>query len=199
MLNLQTSGGNLNIGTTAVTIPIVIGNTTSSTGITFKVGSGGINIPSFTTTGALVSNASGLITDASASTAGYVLTSNGAVTAPSFQAAGGGGFTWNNVTGASQAMTVGNGYIANDAALVTCTLPSVAAIGSVVAVQGNVSNGWQIAQNANQYISFNGATSTVGTSGFIASTGTYDAATLICTVTNVGWVVNTSMGTINVN
>ena len=148
--------------------------------------------------GVLISSASGVPSWLANGTTGQVLTATTSGT-PSWANAGGGGFTWNNVTGATQAMSVGNGYIANDTALVTLTLPATAAIGSVVAVQGNQSQGWQIAQNAGQSIAFNNVTSTVGTGGYIASTGVYDAATLICTVVNSGWVVNTSMGSINVN
>jgi len=153
----------------------------------------------YPTAGALVTNSSGVISDATG-TSGYVLTSTGAVTAPTFQAVPSSGFTWNNVTGASQAMAVGNGYIGNDgASLVTMTLPATAAIGSIVAAQGNGTGLWKIAQNASQSISFNGGTSTVGATGFIASTSQYDSVTLICTVVNNGWVANQSMGNITVS
>lgn len=45
----------------------------------------GLIVQTFTTTGALVSDASGNITDADASTAGFVLTSNGSGSVPTFQ------------------------------------------------------------------------------------------------------------------
>ena len=149
--------------------------------------------------GVLISSSAGVPSWLANGTTGQILTATTSGT-PSWAAAPSSGFTWNNVTGATQAMAVNNGYIANDAgSLVTMTLPATAAIGSVISVQGNQATGWQIAQNASQYISFNAVTSTTGTGGYVQSTGTYDAVTLLCTVTNVGWVVNTSMGTIIVN
>ena len=48
----------------------------------------------------------------------------------------GGGYSWTEVTGTSQAMAVNNGYIANNAGLVTLTLPATAAVGDTVIVQG---------------------------------------------------------------
>lgn len=149
--------------------------------------------------GVLISSSSGVPSWLANGTTGQVLTATTSGIA-SWAAPSASGFTWNNVTGATQAMAVGNGYIGNDGAtLVTMTLPAVAAVGQLVAVQGNGTGLWQIAQNASQSISFNGGTSTVGTGGFIASTSQYDSVTLICTVANNGWVANQSMGNITVS
>ena len=63
----------------------------------------------------------------------------------------GGGLTWTVVTGTTQAAAVNNGYIANNAGLVTVTLPATSAVGDTVAVTGiNNATGWKIAQNAIQ-------------------------------------------------
>ena len=50
--------------------------------------------------------------------------------------AAGGGLSWTDVTGSSQAMAINNGYTANNAGLVTLTLPSTAAYGTTMAVVG---------------------------------------------------------------
>ncbi len=65
---------------------LTLGSTSGASSVTINTGSAGINIPSFTTSGALVSTSAGVITDATASTAGFILTSNGSGSAPSFQA-----------------------------------------------------------------------------------------------------------------
>ena len=90
-IDIQSNGGNLKIGTAAVATNIIIGNTTSTSSIKISSGSGNINIPSFTNTGALVSNTSGVITNVTASTTGYTLQSNGSSTLPSFQVQTGSG------------------------------------------------------------------------------------------------------------
>jgi hypothetical protein len=57
---------------------------------------------------------------------------------------------WNNVTGTSQSAAINNGYIANNASLVTVTLPATAPVGSLVAVAGAGAGGWKLAQNSGQ-------------------------------------------------
>lgn len=97
---------------------------------------------------------------------------------------------WNNVTGTSQAAAVNKGYIANNAALVTVTLPATAAVGDVIRVQGAGAGGWLIAQNASQTIIGNASTaSTVGVGGSVASTDRYDSIELVCIVANTTFAV----------
>lgn len=188
----------INIGTGAAARTITIGNTSGASGLVFNVGSAGISVPSFATAGAVVLSNDGILVDADASTAGYVLTSNGAAAAPSFQAPAAGGMSWVNVTGTSASMAVGSGYIANNAGLVTLTLPATAAVGSVIAVQGNGAGGWTIAQNASQVIHFNAADSTAGVGGSVASSNRYDVIYLICSVANTDWVYTGGFGNYNV-
>ena len=109
------------------------------------------------------------------------------------------GMVWNEVTGTSASMSVGNGYIANNAGLVTLTLPATASVGTLVAVVGKGAGGWQIAQNANGVIHFGNQNSTSGTGGYIASTATYDTVELICVVADNEWVVRSSVGNITVH
>jgi trimeric autotransporter adhesin len=149
--------------------------------------------------GVLITGTTGIPSILADGTTGQVLTATTG-SAPSWASPGAAGFVWNNTTGSTQTMAVGNGYVDNGSGSPTVyTLPSAATVGQIVAIQGTGTGLWKIAQNANQYISFNAVTSTTGTGGYIESTGQYDAVTLICNATNVGWVVNTSMGTITVH
>lgn len=102
------------------------------------------------------------------------------------------------VTNASQTAAINNGYICNRGTLVTVTLPSTAAVGSIVEVCGKGAGGWKIAQNASGIIHFGNVNTTSGVSGYIASTATYDAVKLVCTVANNEWVVLSSIGNITI-
>jgi hypothetical protein len=97
--------------------------------------------------------------------------------------------SWTVVTGTTQAMAVNSGYISNNAGLVTLTLPSTAAVGSIIQMQGLGAGGWQIAQNASQLIHIGSSVTTTGTSGFLASTNQYDSLTLLCVVANTTFCV----------
>lgn len=94
---------------------------------------------------------------------------------------------WNNVTAASSTMSAGNGYVANNAGLVTLTLPASAAFGTEIHVQGFGVGGWSIVQNALQHIQIGAAGSTIGVGGSISSTNRYNSVRLLCTVANTTW------------
>ena len=166
---------------------------------TLPIANGGTNAASMTNTyGVVYYDGSALVTT-TVGTAGHVLTSNGAGVAPTFQAGGGGSsFTWSVVAGTSQAMSVDNGYITNNAGLVTCTLPAVAVVGDVVRVTGKGAGGWLIAQNAGQTIYFGDLTTTTGVTGSLASTLVRDTVELVCVTTNNDWNVLSSIGNITV-
>lgn len=109
----------------------------------------------------------------------------------------GGGFTWTDVTGTSQAMSVNNGYVADNAGLVTLTLPTSASIGDTVIVQGKGAGGWKITYTTSQQIQIGSSASTV-TSGNIASTNTWDSVTLTCVTANNIWAARGVQGNITV-
>ena len=158
----------------------------------FQVASGGsgivtINGDSGSITGTTVSivGAGGITTSGS----GTTLTLTGSSS----------GITWNNVTSSTQALAINNGYISNDGAtLITMTLPSTAAIGSVIQIQGAGSGLFTVAQNASQVIHFNEVATTTGTGGSISSTSQFDSLTLICVTANTTWAVNQSQGNLSV-
>lgn len=188
-INIATGGGvkALNLGSS---------NTTSS--VVIYTGSGGVKIPSLSSYGVVGVDTTGLLSDIAAGTAGYALVSNGTSALPSFQAIAA-PFAWNNTTGSTQAMAVGNGYINNGSGTPTVfTLPATAAVGTQVAIQGNNSGLWQIAQNSGQSISFNGVVSTTGVTGSITSTGNFDSLYLLCVTANTNWVATSFVGNLDV-
>jgi hypothetical protein len=63
-----------------------------------------------------------------------------------------GSVSWQNVTGTNQQAQPNTGYIANNAAQVTITLPIAPNLGDIVRVSGVGAGGWVIAQNAGQCI-----------------------------------------------
>jgi hypothetical protein len=108
------------------------------------------------------------------------------------------GMTWNNVSGTSQSAAINNGYITNNVSLCTVTLPSTAAVGSIVAIVGNGAGGWLFAQNASQVVNFGNAPTTTGTGGSLASVNRYDCVEVICTVANTTWTVRSSVGNLTI-
>ena len=115
--------------------------------------------------------------------------------------AAGGGLTWTTVTGATQAISVNNGYVANNAGVVTLTLPASASLGDIIAVTGiNNATGWKIAQNASQQIFFGTSSTTSGITGFLQSTNTRDVVYLVCVVAGASTIYNvvSSIGNITI-
>ncbi|MBK9609132.1 MAG: hypothetical protein IPO58_22930 [Betaproteobacteria bacterium] len=64
-----------------------------------------------------------------------------------------GTFQWQVVAGTSQQAQSNTGYVANNAAQVTVTLPTAPNVGDTVRVSGAGGGGWKIAQNALQSVS----------------------------------------------
>lgn len=115
---------------------------------------------------------------------------------------GSGGITYTEVTGVSQTMVVNSGYIANNASLVTFTLPDTAPLGSIVSVIGKGAGGWRIAQNASEQIIWDEGgvdgtnETTVGTGGRLDSTDDNDSIDLICITADTTWGVLSAKGNI---
>ena len=163
---------------------------------------GGTGVSSFTAYAVLCGGttaAGDLQSVASVGTSGQVLTSNGAGALPTFQdAGGGGGMAWVNETGATKAMVVNEGYLANRVAgVLAFTLPAAAAVGDIVAIAGS-QNGWSIAQNANQTIHFPSGDTTTGVGGSLASTNRYDCIELVCIVADSSFVARSMSGNITI-
>ena len=105
---------------------------------------------------------------------------------------------WTEVVGTTQALAVNNGYILNNAALVTATLPAAAAVGNVIEIVGEGAGGWLIVQNAGQTIHFLDTDTTAGAGGSLASTHRYNTLTLICITADTDFLVKGSVGNITV-
>jgi hypothetical protein len=109
------------------------------------------------------------------------------------------GTTWNEITGTSATIAVNNGYVANNAALVTLTLPGTAAFGTIIEVASKGAGGWRISQNALQSIKFGNISTTVGTFGYLQSVaGIHDSIRILCITANTTWTVLSVQGNITV-
>jgi hypothetical protein len=134
------------------------------------------------------------------SNSGYVLTSTGSSSLPTWQASAAGGITWTDVTGGSATLAKSNGYVADSASLTTFTMPTNNAIGDTIYIVGKGSGGWKIVYTTSQYIIF-GSSTTTTTTGDLASTNANDCVTLVCTTASASapiFTVMTSIGNITV-
>jgi hypothetical protein len=148
------------------------------------------------TDGQLLIGSTGLAPVATTITAGAGIAVTNA--AGSITIAATGGAAWTVVTAASQTMAPGQAYIANNAGLLTFTLPTTASVGTEIAVSGFGAGGWLIAQNAGQTIHFGNTDTTAGAGGSLASTNRYDQIDLLCVVADSEWVVLTAVGNLTV-
>lgn len=94
------------------------------------------------------------------------------------------GIGWSHVTTTSATLAANSGYVADNVGLVSLLLPTTAAFGSVIYVQGLGGGGWKITQNSSQSIIVGSVVSTTGTGGSVASTNQYDSIALVCVNAN---------------
>ena len=97
-------------------------------------------------------------------------------------------FTWTVVTTNTDAVNA-NGYFCNGSATIVITLPADSNVGDTFKLAAVNTNGWKIAQGADQYIQYGPNTTTVGADGTLASTEQGDTAEFVCVVANTGWFV----------
>lgn len=105
--------------------------------------------------------------------------------------------SWTVIT-ADQTAEINKGYLTNKATVLGLTLPSSAAVGSMIRVSGMTTAGWKITQNASQVIHFGKTDTTVGTAGYLQSTLARDGVELVCCVANNEWNVVSSVGNITI-
>jgi hypothetical protein len=112
----------------------------------------------------------------------------------------GGGFTWTDVTTATQAMLIENGYITDRSAGVVYTLPATAVLGAKMIVMGKLGI-TTITPNANQQILLSSASGTVGVTGTIVGTNVGDCITLVATTSGAStvWRAESFVGNWTVN
>jgi hypothetical protein len=177
------ASGSFSAGTITASLD---GNATNVTG-TVAVTNGGTGATSLAGHGALVMNAAGTAATAVAPGAsGEVLTSNGTSWVSASPAANG-GIVWTTVTGTSQTAQVGHGYVTNNAARVTITLPATCSVGEIVKVVGLGAGGWAVEANGLSLVNKFGST----ISSPYHSTGPGDAADLMCVVADTKWRMST--------
>lgn len=106
-----------------------------------------------------------------------------------------GGMPWTDVTSATQALSVQNGYITDRGAGVTYTLPATASLGDEIKIDGKLGL-TTIAQNANQAIRMSSALSTTGVTGTVVGTNVGDCITLRCTTSGAStiWIAENFVG-----
>ena len=204
--NTQVGGANgtlVNIAPSATAgIPLVSGGSSANPSFTTAVVAGGgtgvISATAYSVLTGGTTSTGAFQSVASVGTSGQVLTSNGAGALPTFQTASAAVFPWTDVTGTSASMAINNGYIADNAGLVTLTLPSTAALGSTIKITGKGAGGWTMAQNASQLVNFGSSTTTTGTGGSLSSTNTFDSVEIVCITANTTWNVQYSQGNITV-
>lgn len=117
------------------------------------------------------------------------------VSATGFVTIATGGMPWTDVTGATQALSVQNGYITDRGGGVTYTLPSTAVLGDIIKIDGKLGL-TTIAQNANQAIRMGSSISTTGVGGSVAGTNLGDCITLRCTTSGAStiWIAENWVG-----
>ena len=126
---------------------------------------------------------------------GNVLTSDG--TNWTSAAPAGGALVWSVIT-ANQTAAINHGYICNKAGLLTLTLPSTAAVGSVIAfVNINTAAGSQFLSANPGQLNLGNVAATANT-GTLTSTALGDIVFLVCTTANTTWYAYGVQGNITV-
>jgi len=100
------------------------------------------------------------------------------------------------VTDTSVTMSANNTYVANNAGIVSATLPTSAGVGAVIEIVGYGAGMWRIIQQAGQTIHFGNLDSTTGATGYLSATLAHDCVRLMCVATSTDYVVVGSMGNI---
>lgn len=161
--------------------------TKNNTSFTFDSSTANLSCTTFT--GALVGNASTATVLATARTINGVSFDGSAnITIPTAA------FSWNTTSGTSASLVAGNAYVANNASLVTYTLPATAAVGDTFLVTYKGAGGYSIAQNALQSIQAGSTATSVGILGSLSSTAAGDTVEIVCITANTLFQVIGAVG-----
>jgi len=161
---------------------------TSANSATLVTNSTGVpSLTSSLTNGQVLIGSTGATPTPATITAGTNISITNGAASITVAATGLAGFTWTVVTGTSQNMSPDNGYIPNNAGLVTLNLPTTSAVGTQIGVVGKGAGGWRIQCGVGQTIVLGSSTTTSG--GTLSSTNAKDSLTMICTVANTEWTI----------
>jgi len=152
------------------------------------------------TNGQVIIGSTGATPTAASLTAGAGIAITNAAGSITIAASGGIVTTWTDVTGATQALAVNNGYFTDRGAGVTYTLPATAALGDLIIIDGKLGL-TTIAQNAGQSIRFSSAITTVGVTGSAVGTNLGDCVSLRCSTAGAStvWIAENFNGNWTIN
>jgi hypothetical protein len=154
----------------------------AQTGLLLTAGQVAIGTTSGDPSGATLSNGTNI----------SITSASGSIT---INATGAASFTWVDQTSGTVTAAVNTGYVTdNGASLVTYTLPTTAALGTIIQIVGFSAGGWTIAQSSGQEIFFGNQHTTIGATGTLSSSNQYDQVTLVCVVANTKWAVSAAVG-----
>jgi hypothetical protein len=103
-----------------------------------------------------------------------------------------------NVTASPQIISPSIKYYDNFLGTTVFTLPTVAQFGDFFAIIGGPSGGWSLHQSALQQIQYGTLFTTVGITGSLNAAAIGSCAFLICTNPNLGFSVESFVGTLTV-
>lgn len=106
------------------------------------------------------------------------------------------GSGWTEVTGTSVNAAVNNGYILNNAGLVTVNLPATFAVGDVIRCVGKGSGLYVVDAPAGDTIIFGSSATSSG--GTLTATNANDCIEIVGTTANTTWTVRNSVGNFTV-
>ena len=109
---------------------------------------------------------------------------------------GSGNYSFVDETTTSRTLTAFQAMVADNAGVVTGTIPALAAFGDVFEIVGKGSGGWLLQANAGQTINLGSSPTTVA--GSLASTNRYDAVQVVCVTANTTFVVRSVIGNLTV-
>ena len=194
--------GDVSINSLTLVVPLTVPNggtglaTITDHGIMLGSGTGAVTPLGAATNGQLPIGSTGadpvLATILSADASVTITNTAGgidlAITSGTFAA-----FNWVVETGATRALTVMQGVFGNRGTAQTFTLPTTAAVGSMICVVQMGAGAITIDYDTNEFIQFGNSTSTT-TTGSIASTAVGDSVCLVCNVADLSWFVINSVG-----
>jgi|SRR5277367_126869 len=167
-------------------LPLSTGIAAGTASATLVTNSSGVpGFSSSMTNGEIIIGSTGATPTAATITAGTNISITNGAASITIAATGTAAFTWNVVTGTTQVMASNNGYIANNASLVTLSLPAASAVGDEINVVGKGAGGWLIQCGVGQTIVLGSQTTSSG--GSLAATNENDALYMVCTVLNTEW------------
>ena len=104
-------------------------------------------------------------------------------------------YTWVDQTTTSVTLAPSTSYVADNAGLVTFTLPATAAFGDTYRIVGKGAGGWTLVENALQSVQFGSITTTIAT-GSLSSSNSGDCIEIVCITANTTFAVISSIGNI---